>query len=191
MNEEFSRKKLLQGIIFTLLITFATGIGNVLSAFFMLNVKKQEVEDTQLAEARRRATELHCLKLQESASLAAEIVFRADRGYPNNVSLYELMYEDSRPTKRVPDDQIKEEQTNFEHQVFGLLPYLQPDEAQVMKQITLQHFIVTAMRTSKVPAERRTSPAEGGFDFNKEIQKLRDGGDFMGQIFRERCMRIR
>jgi hypothetical protein len=75
MNEEFSRKKLLQGIIFTLLITFATGIGNVLSAF-MLNVKKQEVEDTQLAEARRRATELHCLKLQESASLAAEIVFR-------------------------------------------------------------------------------------------------------------------
>ncbi|MCK7310443.1 hypothetical protein [Enterobacter quasiroggenkampii] len=191
MNEEFSRKRLLQGIIFTLLITFATGMGNVLSAFFMLNVKKQEVEDTQLAEARRRATELHCLKLQESASLAAEIVFRADQGYPNNVSLYELMYETSTPTKRVPDDQIKEEQKNFEHQVFGLLPYLQPDEAQVMKQVTLQHFIVTAMRTSKVPAEHRTSPAEDGFDFNKEMQKLRDGGDFMGQIFRERCMRIR
>lgn len=50
MNEEFSRKRLLQGIIFTLLITFATGMGNVLSAFFMLNVKKQEVEDTQLAK---------------------------------------------------------------------------------------------------------------------------------------------
>lgn len=65
MNEEFSRKRLLQGIIFTLLITFATGMGNVISAFFMLNVKKQEVEDTQLAEARRRATELHCPKLQE------------------------------------------------------------------------------------------------------------------------------
>lgn len=48
MNEEFSRKRLLQGIIFTLLITFATGVGNVLSAFFMLNVKKQEVEDTPL-----------------------------------------------------------------------------------------------------------------------------------------------
>ncbi|HFQ9141945.1 TPA: hypothetical protein ACHTOV_004444 [Enterobacter cancerogenus] len=191
MNEDFSRKRLLQGIIFTLLITFATGMGNVLSAFFMLNVKKQEVEDTQLAEARRRATELHCLKLQESASLAAEIVFRADRGYPNNVSLYELMYEDIRPTKRVPDDQIKEEQKNLEHQVFGLLPYLLPDEAQVMKQVTLQHFIVTAMRTSKVPAERRRPSDEGGFDFNKEMQKLRDGGDFMGQIFRERCMRIR
>ncbi|HGU9824231.1 TPA: hypothetical protein ACNFPD_003325 [Enterobacter cancerogenus] len=191
MNEDFSRKRLLQGIIFTLLITFATGMGNVLSAFFMLNVKKQEVEDTQLAEARRRATELHCLKLQESASLAAEIVFRADRGYPNNVSLYELMYEDIRPTKRVPDDQIKEEQKNLEHQVFGLLPYLQPDEAQVMKQVTLQHFIVTAMRTSKVPAERRRPSDEGRFDFNKEMQKLRDGGDFMGQIFRERCMRIR
>lgn len=191
MTEEFSRKRLLQGITFTLLITFATGMGNVLSAFFMLNVKKLEVEDTQLAEARRRATELHCLKLQESASLAAEIVFRADRGYPNNVSLYELMYEASPPTKPVPDEQIKEEQKNLEHQVFGLLPYLQPDEAQVMKQVTLQHFIVTAMRTTKVPAERRTSPSKGGFEFNKEMQKLRDGGDFMGRIFREKCMRIR
>lgn len=40
-----------------------------------------------------------------------------------------------------------------------------------MKQVTRQHFIVTAMRTSKFPAERRTSPAEGGFDFNKEMQK--------------------
>jgi hypothetical protein len=41
----------------------------------------------------------------------------SDRGYPNNVSLYELMYEDNRPTKRVPGDQTKEEQKNVEHQV--------------------------------------------------------------------------
>jgi hypothetical protein len=56
-----------------------------------------------------------------------------------------------------PTIKSKKNRQTLEHQVFGLLPYLQPDEAQVMKQITLQHFIVTAMRTSKVPAERRTS----------------------------------
>ena len=41
MNENFSKEKLFQGMIFTLLITFATGLGNVLSEFFMLDVKKQ------------------------------------------------------------------------------------------------------------------------------------------------------
>ena len=87
MNENFSKQKLFQGMIFTLLITFATGLGNVLSEFFMLDVKKQEAEDNLHADARRQATELHCTKLQESASLATEIMFRADRGYPNVVTL--------------------------------------------------------------------------------------------------------
>lgn len=47
MNENFSKQKLFQGMIFTLLITFATGLGNVLSEFFMLDVKKQEAEDNR------------------------------------------------------------------------------------------------------------------------------------------------
>ncbi|MEB5698622.1 hypothetical protein MXM31_21000 [Klebsiella aerogenes] len=104
MTEEFSKKKLLQGVIFTLLITIATGLGNVLSAFFMLDVKKQETEDNRLADARRRATELHCMKLEQSASLAAEIVFRADSGYPNRVTLSDLVYGGEMPAKRVPDE---------------------------------------------------------------------------------------
>ncbi|HEA4908935.1 TPA: hypothetical protein RW283_005066, partial [Escherichia coli] len=97
MNENFSKEKLFQGMIFTLLITFATGLGNVLSEFFMLDVKKQEAEDNLHADARRQATELHCTKLQESASLATEIMFRADRGYPNVVTLEDLIYGEQMP----------------------------------------------------------------------------------------------
>lgn len=33
--------------------------------------------------------------------------------------------------------------------------YLLPDEAQVMEKVTLQHIVVTGIRTSKVPVERR------------------------------------
>ncbi|HID8401903.1 TPA: hypothetical protein ACXIJH_002181 [Serratia marcescens] len=193
MSEDFTKKKLLQGVIFTLLITIATGLGNVFSAFFMLDVKKQETEDNLHADARRRATELHCTKLEESASLAAEIVFRADRGYPNTVTLHDLMliYGGKMPEKRVPDEKIKEDQKNLEHKVFGLLPYLLPDEAQTMEKVTLQHIVVTGMRTSKVPAERRESSSEGGFNFNNEMHELRNAGARMGQMFRERCMNIK
>ncbi|QIB19496.1 hypothetical protein G3M73_10010 [Escherichia coli] len=191
MTEEFSKKKLLQGVIFTLLITIATGLGNVLSAFFMLDVKKQETEDNRLADARRRATELHCTKLEQSASLATEIVFRADRGYPNTVTLADLNYGGEMPAKRVSDEKIEEEQRELEHKVFGLLPYLLPDEAQVLEKVTLQHIVVTGMRTSKVPVERRAHPSEGGFDFNNEINELRSAGSLMGQMFREKCMSIK
>ncbi|WP_336749826.1 hypothetical protein [Pantoea vagans] len=191
MTEEFSKKKLLQGVIFTLLITIATGLGNVFSAFFMLDVKKQETEDNLLADARRRATELHCTKLEESASLAAEIVFRADRGYPNTVTLSDLMYGGKMPAKRVSDEKIEEEQRDLEHKVFGLLPYLLPDEAQIMEKVTLQHIVVTGMRTSKVPVKRRTPPSEGGFNFNNEMNELRSAGSLMGQMFREKCMSIK
>lgn len=191
MTEDFSKKKLLQGVIFTLLITIATGLGNVFSAFFMLDVKKQETEDNLLADARRRATELHCTKLEESASLAAEIVFRADRGYPNTVTLSDLMYGGKMPAKRVSDEKIEEEQRDLEHKVFGLLPYLLPDEAQVMEKVTLQHIVVTGMRTSKVPVARRAPPSEGGFNFNNEMNELRSAGSLMGQMFREKCMSIK
>ncbi|CAI1595403.1 hypothetical protein [Serratia ficaria] len=191
MSEDFSKKKLLQGMVFTLLITIATGLGNVFSAFFMLDVKKQETEDNLHADARRRATELHCTKLEESASLAAEIVFRADRGYPNAVTLHDLMYGGKMPEKRIPDEKIKEEQKNLEHKVFGLLPYLLPDEAQIMEKVTLQHIVVTGMRTSKVPAERRVPPSEGGFNFNNEMHELRRAGALMGQMFREKCMSVK
>lgn len=191
MTEEFSKKKLLQGVIFTLLITIATGLGNVLSAFFMLDVKKQETEDNRLADARRRASELHCTKLEQSASLAAEIVFRADRGYPNTVTLSDLMYGEGKPAKRVSDEKIVEEQRELEHKVFGLLPYLLPDEAQVMEKVTLQHIVVTGLRTSKVPAERRAPPSKGGFDFNNEMNELRSAGSLMGQMFRAKCMSMK
>ncbi|MCA7614678.1 hypothetical protein [Escherichia coli] len=190
MNENFSKQKLFQGMIFTLLITFATGLGNVLSEFFMLDVKKQEAEDNLHADARRQATELHCTKLQESASLATEIMFRADRGYPNVVTLEDLIYGEQMPEKRVPDEKIKEEQKNLEHQVFKLLPYLLPDEAQIMEKVMLQHSILTSMRTSKVPAEHRSALSEGGFNFNNEMHELRRAGTQMSQIFRERCMRV-
>jgi len=191
MGEDFSKKKLLQGVIFTLLITIATGLGNVFSAFFMLDIKKQELEDNQYADARRLATELHCKKLEESASLAAEIVFHADRGYPNTVTLSDLMYGVKMPEKRVSNEKIKEEQKELEHKVFSLLPYLMPDEAQIMEKVTLQHIVVTEMRTSKVPAERRAPPSEGGFNFNNEMIELRSAGSLMGQMFRERCMSIK
>lgn len=191
MSEDFSKQKVLQAVIFTLLITLATGLGNVFSAFFMLDVKKQENEDNMHADARRRATELHCTKLEESASLAAEIVFRADRGYPNAVTLYDLMYDGEMPAKRVSDEKIKQEQRDLEHKVFGLLPYLLPDEAQIMERVTLQHIVVTGMRTSKVPAERRVPPSQGGLDFNNEMTELRSAGAMIGQMFREKCMSIK
>lgn len=191
MTEEFSKKKLLQGVIFTLLITIATGLGNVLSAFFMLDVKKQETEDNRLADARRRASELHCTKLEQSASLAAEIVFRADRGYPNTVTLSDQMYGEKNSATRVSDEKIVKEQRELEHKVFGLLPYLLPDEAQVMEKVTLQHIVVTELRTSKVPAERREPPSKGGFNFNNEMNELRSAGSLMGQMFREKCMSMK
>ncbi|HHR5914071.1 TPA: hypothetical protein ACS7WR_003748, partial [Providencia alcalifaciens] len=95
------------------------------------------------------------------------------------------------PTKRVSDEEIKKEQRELEYQVFGLLPYLLPDEAQVMEKVTLQHIVVTEMRTSKVPIEHRAQPSEGGFNFNNEMNELRSAGSLMSQMFREKCMNMK
>lgn len=82
MNENFSKEKLFQGMIFTLLITFATGLGNVLSEFFMLDVKKQEAEDNLHADARRQATELHCTKLRKVHLWQLRLCFGRTAGIP-------------------------------------------------------------------------------------------------------------
>ncbi|PVZ15367.1 hypothetical protein SAMN05660463_01130 [Pseudomonas sp. URIL14HWK12:I9] len=192
LGVEIEGKRWHVAIFLTIVMSIATGIGNVCSSYLLLSVKNEE--EVRRAEIARRArgAEMHCDKLREAASLAAEIEFSADRGYPNIVSISDLLAgETFEQHQKVPREVILDEQLAYEKRASALVPMLTEEEAKVLNRVTLHHYVVTSLRTSKVPPELRASPREGGFNANDELQAIRDGGALLAAIYRQSCTEAR
>ncbi|MGF6153832.1 hypothetical protein [Pseudomonas fluorescens] len=174
--------------VLTVVMSIATGLGNFVSSSLLLSVKHQEEMDRTEIERKAKGAQLHCEKLREAASLAAEIEFSADRGYPNIVRLSDLTAGATvEQLKKVPDQQIVDEQLAYEKRASALSPLMTTEEAIILNHITLHHFVVTQMRTSKVPVEQRVSPNEGGFNANNELDGIRSGAATLAAAYRLRC----
>jgi len=172
----------------TIIMSLATGIGTVCSSYLLLYVKNEEEANRAETARKARGAEIHCDKLREAASLAAEIGFSADRGYPNIVRLDDLLAgETFEQHQKVPREVIIDEQLAYEKRASALVPLLTEEEAEILNRVTLHHYVVTRLRTNKVPAELRASPRDGGFDANQELQGIRDGGTSLAATYRQRC----
>lgn len=176
----------------TIVMSIATGIGTVCSSYLLLTIKNEEEVSRAEIARKARGAEMHCDKLREAASLAAEIEFSADRGYPNRVSISDLLAgETFEQHQKVPREVIIDEQLAYEKRASALVPMLTENEARILNRVTLHHYVVTSLRTSKVPPELRASPREGGFNANEELQGIRDGGALLAATYRQICTEVR
>lgn len=158
-------------VVLTIIMSIATAAGTYVSSYFLLPVKLKEEAEKAAVERKAKGMQLHCEKLQKSASLASEIRFSADRGYVNN-----------------PQEQnILDEQFALEKRAAELMPFLSEQEGEILNDVTLHHDVITKMRTSKVPANKRVPPARGGFDANAELNDIRGGADKLASAYRSRC----
>lgn len=166
----------------------ATALGNLASSYLLLNSKIKEETEKAAVERRAKGAQLHCEKLQLGASLASEIEFRADRGYPNIILLSELMAGAKESDfMKVPEQQIRDEQLAFEKRASELIPFLDEHEAGFLNLVTLHHYVLTQMRTSKVPVAQRVAPKDGGFDANHELDTMRKATSQLASIYRSTC----
>jgi hypothetical protein len=172
----------------TVVMSIATAIGNFASTYLLLGAKMKEEAEMAAVERRAKGAQLACEKLQASATLAAEINFSADRGYPNAIRLSDIVLGKAKLGQlAVPKDQIIEEQRAFEKRASELIPFLAESDAEVLNRTTLHHFLVTSLRTSEVPSEQRVSPQKGGFDANTELAGIRDGAAKLATAYRAAC----
>lgn len=155
----------------TVIMSIATAAGTYASSYFLLPVKMKEEAEKAAVERKAKGTQLHCEKLQLSASLASEIRFCADRGYSNRIS----------------DRKLLDEQLALERRAAELTPFLSEQESEILENVTLHHYVITQMRTSKVPVSERVPPSQGGFDANRELDEVRGGADKLAAAYRSRC----
>ncbi|PYB70538.1 hypothetical protein DMX11_21950 [Pseudomonas sp. LB-090624] len=192
LKVEIESKRWHVAIFLTIVMSIATGIGNLCSSYLLLTVKNEEEMDRAEIARKARGAEMHCDKLREAASLAAEIEFSADRGYPNSISISDLLAgETFEQHQKVPREVIIDEQLAYEKRASALVPMLTEEEARILNRVTLHHYVVTGLRTSKVPPELRASPREGGFNANEELQGIRDGGALLAATYRQICTEVR
>lgn len=176
-------------IALTFIMSVATALGTAASSYFFLSARIQEAKESAVVERKAKGAMVQCEKLQFSASLAAEIEFSADRGYPNAVHLSEIIRNGGkRPPPKVPDIMIREEQLAFEKRASELIPFLSEEEAKMLGNITLHHYVITQMRTSKVPVEQRYSTGKGGFNANEELNDIRGGMRALASSYRRKCV---
>jgi len=169
-------------------MSIATGIGTYVSSYLLLSVKMKEETEKAAIERRAKGTQVRCEKLQASASLAAEIEFIADRGYPNTIVASDIVLgNDKDETTLVPDSKIVAEQLAFERRASELIPFLSEPEAEVLNRTTLHHYVVTRMRTSPAPATQRPPPSQGGLDANAELAGIRAGAARLAAAYRTAC----
>lgn len=155
----------------------------------MLPMKMKEEAEKAAVERKAKGMQIHCEKLQMSASLASEIEFSADRGYPS-VSLTEALAASvaNKPLpQKISDKKLVEDQLALEKRAAELIPFLSESEAKILQTITLHHNVVTQMRTSKVPLNERVPPSQGGFDANDELNGIRSGAVEMAKVYRATC----
>jgi hypothetical protein len=183
---ELENKKWQVAVLLAVAMAFATGIGNLGSSYMLLLVKSQEEADKAEIATRAKGAGLHCEKLLESASLAAEIEFSADRGYTKARRHIDL-FSDEAGTQRQQNMTLASEQLAFEKRASALIPMLSEDEAKTLSQVTLHNYVVTRMRTSTVPPEMRVAVTEGGFDANEELNGIREGGAALAVSYRRKC----
>ena len=155
----------------------------------MLPLKMKEEAEKAAVERKAKGMQIQCEKLQLSASLAAEIEFSADRDYPS-ISLTEALAASAanKPLpQKISDKKLLDDQLTLEKRATELIPFLSESEAKTLQSVTLHHYVVTQMRTCKVPLNERVSPSEGRFDANDELNRIRSGAFEMAKAYRSRC----
>ncbi|MBB4057333.1 MULTISPECIES: hypothetical protein [Pseudomonas] len=177
-------------LVLTLLMTLASGVGNWISSYLMLSSKSQEIINNSEISLRAKGAEVHCDALKDAASLASEIDFSADRGYANAIVFSELIRGKSiEEFRKIPDEQIRAEQLQFEKRASTIVPLLAENESKILEQVTLNHYVVTQLRTSTVPLSGRLSPSEGGFNANTNIREIRESARALANLYRTKCTR--
>jgi hypothetical protein len=194
-------------LVLAVVISFATAVGNLASSYVLFGTKVKEEAAKATVERRARGAQLHCEKLQQAASLAAEIDFRASRGDANAMSLGKLL-RGIKPGK--PSDtawmETEKEQRAFEKRAFELMPFLEKSEAALMEEITLHHDVLMNLKqwggeqpgNVKVAAfasgddkERRSTRGTPGespsFNAHQGLAVLRTNAAELAQIYRLKC----
>lgn len=175
-------------VVLTVVMSIATAIGTSVSSYLLLGAKMREETERAAVERRAKGTQLACKKLQASATLAAEINFSADRGYPNAIRISDIALENENLEQiEVPMTQIITEQLAFEKRASELIPFLAESQAEILNRTTLHHYVVTSLRASEVPPEQRVPPREGGFDANTELAGIRSGAARLAAAYRIAC----
>lgn len=175
-------------VVLTIVMSIATAIGTAASSYLLLGIKMREEAEKAAVERRAKGAQLACEKLLASASLAAEINFSADRGYPNAVHASDIASGKAIPGQlAVPEAQIISEQLAFEKRASELIPFLDESEAEFLNRMTLHHYVVTRLRTSDVPPEQRLPPGESSFDANTELAGIRAGAAELAAAYRAKC----
>jgi hypothetical protein len=158
-------------VILTAVMSVATAVGTFVSSYLLIPVKIKEDTAKAAVERKAKGAQLHCEKLQLAVSLATEITFRADRNYSNYTQYNKLL----------------NEQHALEKRAFELVPFLSENEAELLKITVQHHYVVTQMRTSKVPVGQRIPPREGGFDANNELNEMRNSAAKLASAYRTCC----
>ncbi|MBP5958150.1 hypothetical protein ICA16_20950 [Pseudomonas anatoliensis] len=177
-------------VVLTLLMAVATGVGNWISSYLMLSSKSQEVINNAEISLRAKGAEVHCEALKNAATLASEIDFSADRGYANAIVFSELIQ--GKPIeefRKISDEQVRAEQLQYEKRASAIFPLLAEDEEKILEQVTLNHYVVTQLRTSRVPLYQRTLPSEGGFNANTNLREIRENARTLANTYRTKCTR--
>lgn len=173
----------------TVVMSISTGIGTFLSSYMMLPIKMKEESEKAAVERKAKGMQIHCEKLQISASLAAEIEFGADRGYPS-ISLTEALAaraaNKSLP-KKISDKKLLDDQLALERRATELIPFLSESESKILQSVVLHHYVVTQMRTSNIQSNKRVLSSEGGFNASDELNQIRSGASEMAKAYRAKC----
>lgn len=174
--------------VLTIVMSIATAIGTAASSYLLLGIKMREEAEKAAVERRAKGEQLGCEKLLASASLAAEINFSADRGYPNAVRASDIASGKATLGQfAVPEAQIVAEQLAFEKRAAGLAPFLDESEAEVLNRTTLHHYVLTRLRTSDVVPVQRLPSGGNSFDANSELNSIRTGAAELAAAYREKC----
>lgn len=177
-------------VLLTMLMAVASGIGNWISSYLMLSSKSQEVMNNAEISLRAKGTEVHCDALKDAASLASEIDFSTDKGYANAIVLSELIQGKAiEQFRKIPDEQVRAEQLAFEKRASTIIPLLSEYEEQILGEVTLNHYVVTQLRTSRIPPSERALPSDGGFNANNNLRGIRENARMLANIYRQKCTR--
>jgi hypothetical protein len=156
-------------MVVTVVMSMATAIGNVASSFILSSAKMKDEAAKAAIERRARGAQFHCEKLQQAASLAAEIEFRVSRSEANTMRLGKITgaMKTSKPSE-AGWSEAEAEQRVFEKRASELMPFLEKTEAGLMAEIALHHNVLTNPKQwgaeRAVPLRVSTSAAASGPD---------------------------
>ncbi|MEN3276323.1 MAG: hypothetical protein V7631_2113 [Massilia sp.] len=134
-------------LIFTLAVSVATAIGNIASSSILGGARLEEAQAKASIERRAKGAQFHCEKLQQAASLAAEIDFRVTRNEGGATSLGSVPGKlKINRTAKADWSEIEQEQRAFEKRTSQLIPFLEKTEALLLEEITLSHDAIMSLQ---------------------------------------------